>query len=82
MTQGATTWGSVEETQFPRLKFAVSFLQAGECQKRDPSSASDDDSCEKAELNTQQAFVFGQNLRDRVKVNSCLLPWLAVRGLK
>ncbi|NXP78379.1 RANB3 protein, partial [Ramphastos sulfuratus] len=39
-----------------------------ECQKRDPSSASDDDSCEKAELNTQQAFVFGQNLRDRVKL--------------
>ncbi|KFV62371.1 Ran-binding protein 3, partial [Dryobates pubescens] len=39
-----------------------------ECQKRESSSASDDDSCEKAELNTQQAFVFGQNLRDRVKL--------------
>ncbi|NXG42975.1 RANB3 protein, partial [Psilopogon haemacephalus] len=49
-------------------KFPISFLQAEECQKRDPSSASDDDSCEKAELNTQQAFVFGQNLRDRVKL--------------
>ncbi|NXC48592.1 RANB3 protein, partial [Penelope pileata] len=39
-----------------------------ECQKKESSSTSDDDSCEKAELNAQQAFVFGQNLRDRVKL--------------
>uniref|UniRef100_A0A663N3A0 Ran-binding protein 3 n=1 Tax=Athene cunicularia TaxID=194338 RepID=A0A663N3A0_ATHCN len=32
------------------------------------NNTSDDDSCEKAELNAQQAFVFGQNLRDRVKL--------------
>ncbi|NXF86285.1 RANB3 protein, partial [Eubucco bourcierii] len=50
------------------LKSCDSEEKAGECQKRDPSSASDDDCCEKAELNTQQAFVFGQNLRDRVKL--------------
>ncbi|NXP17095.1 RANB3 protein, partial [Scytalopus superciliaris] len=39
-----------------------------ECQKKKSSNTSDDDSCEKAELNAQQAFVFGQNLRDRVKL--------------
>ncbi|KFP69407.1 Ran-binding protein 3, partial [Acanthisitta chloris] len=39
-----------------------------ECQKKEPSNTSDDDSSEKAELNAQQAFVFGQNLRDRVKL--------------
>ncbi|XP_051495844.1 ran-binding protein 3 isoform X4 [Apus apus] len=42
--------------------------KAGECQKRESNNTSDDDSCEKAELNAQQAFVFGQNLRDRVKL--------------
>ncbi|NXE12185.1 RANB3 protein, partial [Lophotis ruficrista] len=46
----------------------VSWRRAGECQKKEPNSTSDDDSCEKAELNAQQAFVFGQNLRDRVKL--------------
>ncbi|NXX80162.1 RANB3 protein, partial [Urocolius indicus] len=44
------------------------FVQTGECQKKESNSTSDDDSCEKAELNAQQAFVFGQNLRDRVKL--------------
>ncbi|NXQ16077.1 RANB3 protein, partial [Peucedramus taeniatus] len=39
-----------------------------ECQKKESSNTSDDDSSEKAELNAQQAFVFGQNLRDRVKL--------------
>ncbi|NXU53957.1 RANB3 protein, partial [Turnix velox] len=39
-----------------------------ECQKRESNSASDDDSSEKVELSAQQAFVFGQNLRDRVKL--------------
>ncbi|NXY07803.1 RANB3 protein, partial [Pteruthius melanotis] len=43
-------------------------LKAAECQKKESNSTSDDDSCEKAELNAQQAFVFGQNLRDRVKL--------------
>ncbi|NWZ00596.1 RANB3 protein, partial [Loxia curvirostra] len=43
-------------------------LKAGECQKKESNNASDDDSSEKAELNAQQAFVFGQNLRDRVKL--------------
>ncbi|XP_030322218.1 ran-binding protein 3 isoform X1 [Calypte anna] len=42
--------------------------QAGECQKKVSNNTSDDDSSEKAELNAQQAFVFGQNLRDRVKL--------------
>ncbi|NWR50883.1 RANB3 protein, partial [Regulus satrapa] len=42
-------------------------LKAAECQK-ESNNTSDDDSCEKAELNAQQAFVFGQNLRDRVKL--------------
>ncbi|NXM93814.1 RANB3 protein, partial [Sylvia borin] len=39
-----------------------------ECQRKESNNTSDDDSCEKAELNAQQAFVFGQNLRDRVKL--------------
>ncbi|NXQ31853.1 RANB3 protein, partial [Alaudala cheleensis] len=43
-------------------------LKAAECQKKEFNNTSDDDSCEKAELNAQQAFVFGQNLRDRVKL--------------
>ncbi|NXD99286.1 RANB3 protein, partial [Chaetorhynchus papuensis] len=42
--------------------------KAAECQKKESNNTSDDDSCEKAELNAQQAFVFGQNLRDRVKL--------------
>ncbi|NXD14215.1 RANB3 protein, partial [Nothocercus nigrocapillus] len=42
--------------------------KARECQKKDSNNTSDDDSCEKAELSAQQAFVFGQNLRDRVKL--------------
>ncbi|NWI18514.1 RANB3 protein, partial [Crypturellus soui] len=42
--------------------------KARECQKKESNNTSDDDSCEKAELNAQQAFVFGQNLRDRVKL--------------
>ncbi|NXC62070.1 RANB3 protein, partial [Aleadryas rufinucha] len=42
--------------------------RAAECQKKESNNTSDDDSCEKAELNAQQAFVFGQNLRDRVKL--------------
>ncbi|NXN21490.1 RANB3 protein, partial [Nycticryphes semicollaris] len=46
---------------------SISFLQVGECQQKESNSNSDD-SCEKAELNAQQAFVFGQNLRDRVKL--------------
>uniref|UniRef100_A0A8C9EU96 Ran-binding protein 3 n=1 Tax=Pavo cristatus TaxID=9049 RepID=A0A8C9EU96_PAVCR len=47
---------------------------AGECQKKESNSTSDDDSGEKAELNAQQAFVFGQNLRDRVKVRMFFFP--------
>ncbi|NXI30268.1 RANB3 protein, partial [Sterrhoptilus dennistouni] len=43
-------------------------LKAAECQKKESNNASDDESCEKAELSAQQAFVFGQNLRDRVKL--------------
>ncbi|NXH37243.1 RANB3 protein, partial [Myiagra hebetior] len=48
------------------LKSSDSEDKVTECQKKE--SNSDDDSCEKAELNAQQAFVFGQNLRDRVKL--------------
>uniref|UniRef100_A0A8C3KVW7 Ran-binding protein 3 n=1 Tax=Calidris pygmaea TaxID=425635 RepID=A0A8C3KVW7_9CHAR len=50
------------------LKSSDSEDKAGECQKKESNNTSDDDSCEKAELNSQQAFVFGQNLRDRVKL--------------
>ncbi|KAM6294972.1 ran-binding protein 3 [Aegotheles albertisi] len=42
--------------------------KAEECQKKESNNTSDDDSPEKTELNAQQAFVFGQNLRDRVKL--------------
>ncbi|XP_058019238.1 ran-binding protein 3 isoform X4 [Ahaetulla prasina] len=37
------------------------------CQKNKPNNASHTEKCEK-EQNTQQSFVFGQNLRDRVKL--------------
>uniref|UniRef100_A0A8D0EV54 Ran-binding protein 3 n=1 Tax=Strix occidentalis caurina TaxID=311401 RepID=A0A8D0EV54_STROC len=50
------------------LKSSDSEDKAGECQKKESNNTSDDDSCEKAELNAQQAFVFGQNLRDRLKI--------------
>ncbi|XP_067169129.1 ran-binding protein 3 isoform X2 [Apteryx mantelli] len=50
------------------LKSSDSEDKARECQKKESNNTSDDDSCEKAELNAQQAFVFGQNLRDRVKL--------------
>uniref|UniRef100_A0A8C3PZ47 Ran-binding protein 3 n=1 Tax=Chrysolophus pictus TaxID=9089 RepID=A0A8C3PZ47_CHRPC len=50
------------------LKSSDSEDKAGECQKKESNSTSDDDSGDKAELNAQQAFVFGQNLRDRVKL--------------
>ncbi|KFO90003.1 Ran-binding protein 3, partial [Buceros rhinoceros silvestris] len=49
------------------LKSSDSEDKVRECQKKE-NNTSDDDSCEKAELNAQQAFVFGQNLRDRVKL--------------
>ncbi|KFV59773.1 Ran-binding protein 3, partial [Tyto alba] len=39
-----------------------------EYQKKESNNTSDDDGSEKVELNAQQAFVFGQNLRDRVKL--------------
>ncbi|XP_063259090.1 ran-binding protein 3 isoform X3 [Prinia subflava] len=51
-----------------KLKSSDSEDKAAECQKKESSNTSDDDSCEKTELNAQQAFVFGQNLRDRVKL--------------
>ena len=65
-------WGMV--LIINKAKLFNFFLQAGECQKKESNSTSDDDSGEKAELNAQQAFVFGQNLRDRVKVSTYSLP--------
>ncbi|NXO29071.1 RANB3 protein, partial [Cisticola juncidis] len=50
------------------LKSSDSEDKVAECQKKESNNTSDDDSCEKTELNAQQAFVFGQNLRDRVKL--------------
>ncbi|NWS76710.1 RANB3 protein, partial [Crotophaga sulcirostris] len=50
------------------LKSSDSEDKVREYQKKESNNTSDDDSCEKAELNAQQAFVFGQNLRDRVKL--------------
>ncbi|XP_039569266.1 ran-binding protein 3, partial [Passer montanus] len=50
------------------LKSSDSEDKAAECQKKESNNTSDDDSSEKAELNAQQVFVFGQNLRDRVKL--------------
>ncbi|NXI71407.1 RANB3 protein, partial [Anseranas semipalmata] len=50
------------------LKSSDSEDKVRECQKKESNNTSDDDSCEKVELNAQQAFVFGQNLRDRVKL--------------
>uniref|UniRef100_K7F264 Ran-binding protein 3 n=1 Tax=Pelodiscus sinensis TaxID=13735 RepID=K7F264_PELSI len=43
------------------------FRQVIECQKNE-SNTSEDENGEKSEHNAQQAFVFGQNLRDRVKL--------------
>ncbi|XP_054837187.1 ran-binding protein 3 isoform X3 [Eublepharis macularius] len=38
------------------------------CQKIEPHHAAEAEKCKTAEQNTQQSFVFGQNLRDRVKL--------------
>ncbi|XP_037680216.1 ran-binding protein 3 isoform X2 [Choloepus didactylus] len=48
-----------DETQAPEEK---------EPQKNESSSTSEEENCEKKEQVAQQAFVFGQNLRDRVKL--------------
>ncbi|NXK89596.1 RANB3 protein, partial [Formicarius rufipectus] len=50
------------------LKSSDSEEKVRDCQKKKSNNTSDDDNCEKAELNAQQGFVFGQNLRDRVKL--------------
>ncbi|XP_042650426.1 ran-binding protein 3 isoform X2 [Tyto alba] len=50
------------------LRSSDSEDKAGEYQKKESNNTSDDDGSEKVELNAQQAFVFGQNLRDRVKL--------------
>uniref|UniRef100_A0A674KC28 Ran-binding protein 3 n=1 Tax=Terrapene triunguis TaxID=2587831 RepID=A0A674KC28_9SAUR len=42
--------------------------QVRECQKNESNNTSEDENGEKSEHNAQQAFVFGQNLRDRVKL--------------
>ncbi|XP_050789709.1 ran-binding protein 3 isoform X1 [Gopherus flavomarginatus] len=44
--------------------------QVRECQKNESSNTSEDENGEKLEHNAQQAFVFGQNLRDRVKLGN------------
>ena len=41
-----------------------------EPQKTESSNTSEEDSCEEKEQAPQQAFVFGQNLRDRVQLIS------------
>ncbi|XP_072833982.2 ran-binding protein 3 isoform X5 [Pogona vitticeps] len=38
------------------------------CPRNDSNSTSETEKCEKTDQNTQQSFVFGQNLRDRVKL--------------
>ncbi|XP_076977119.1 ran-binding protein 3 isoform X4 [Tamandua tetradactyla] len=50
---------SADETQAPEEK---------EPQKNESSNTSEEENCEKKEQFTQQAFIFGQNLRDRVKL--------------
>ncbi|PNI25381.1 RANBP3 isoform 2 [Pan troglodytes] len=46
----------------------VCALEEKEPQKNESSNASEEEACEKKDPATQQAFVFGQNLRDRVKL--------------
>uniref|UniRef100_A0A2I3GRD0 Ran-binding protein 3 n=1 Tax=Nomascus leucogenys TaxID=61853 RepID=A0A2I3GRD0_NOMLE len=46
----------------------VCALEEKEPQKNESSNASEEEACEKKDVATQQAFVFGQNLRDRVKL--------------
>uniref|UniRef100_A0A8C8SM65 Ran-binding protein 3 n=1 Tax=Pelusios castaneus TaxID=367368 RepID=A0A8C8SM65_9SAUR len=50
------------------LKNSDSEEQVKECLKNESNNTSEDENCEKTEHNAQQAFVFGQNLRDRVKL--------------
>nr|XP_051685155.1 ran-binding protein 3 isoform X4 [Oryctolagus cuniculus] len=43
-------------------------LEEKECQRNEAGRTLDEEGCEKREQAAQQAFVFGQNLRDRVKL--------------
>uniref|UniRef100_A0A7M4F5Z7 Ran-binding protein 3 n=1 Tax=Crocodylus porosus TaxID=8502 RepID=A0A7M4F5Z7_CROPO len=52
-----------------------------ECQKKELNSTTEDDNYEKPEQNAQQAFVFGQNLRDRVKVLIFFFVEVQIAGL-
>uniref|UniRef100_A0A8C0GZQ4 Ran-binding protein 3 n=1 Tax=Chelonoidis abingdonii TaxID=106734 RepID=A0A8C0GZQ4_CHEAB len=60
-------------TQFPPSQTGKGFSNSftvRECQKNESSNTSEDENGEKLEHNAQQAFVFGQNLRDRVKLGN------------
>ncbi|ELK19444.1 Ran-binding protein 3 [Pteropus alecto] len=58
----------------PQMTLSLGTLTTGdaekELQKTESSNTSEEDSCEEKEPVPQQAFVFGQNLRDRVKLIS------------
>uniref|UniRef100_F1SBU0 Ran-binding protein 3 n=1 Tax=Sus scrofa TaxID=9823 RepID=F1SBU0_PIG len=71
---GAVTLASPDNPARRSPSDEVPALEEKESQKNESSNTSEEENCEKKEQVAQQAFVFGQNLRDRVK----LLPTLTM----
>ncbi|XP_015441030.1 ran-binding protein 3 isoform X1 [Pteropus alecto] len=67
---GATTSTLPDSPARRRTSDEAPAPEEKELQKTESSNTSEEDSCEEKEPVPQQAFVFGQNLRDRVKLIS------------
>ncbi|XP_023394366.1 ran-binding protein 3 [Pteropus vampyrus] len=67
---GATTSTLPDSPARRRTSDEAPAPEEKEPQKTESSNTSEEDSCEEKEPVPQQAFVFGQNLRDRVKVRA------------
>ncbi|XP_047633323.1 ran-binding protein 3 isoform X1 [Phacochoerus africanus] len=65
---GAVTLASPDNPARRSPSDEVPALEEKESQKNESSNTSEEENCEKKEQVAQQAFVFGQNLRDRVKL--------------
>ncbi|XP_037361072.1 ran-binding protein 3 isoform X4 [Talpa occidentalis] len=65
---GAATSTSPDNSTRTSPSAEAQALEEKESQKNESSNTSEEENCEKKEQVAQQAFVFGQNLRDRVKL--------------
>uniref|UniRef100_A0A452FGW1 Ran-binding protein 3 n=1 Tax=Capra hircus TaxID=9925 RepID=A0A452FGW1_CAPHI len=72
LAQEGTVTVPAAEPRLPRARAhpgcAAQPCASPSLEENESSNASEEENCEKKEQGTQQAFVFGQNLRDRVKL--------------